>query len=119
MWATILEIINKLLDLLKSFFCKDSKSGDKNSEASETSSDETKTSKKCNILVLKYVLNANDRRNLTECAKFCGLTLAKNTFGELTITKKQIDILSQNAKEGKIKGTKRLEIIKSLSSLVA
>lgn len=105
MWSTILEIVNKLLDLLKSFFAK---------KDEKSTSVQYETEPKKAPVVLKHVFNATDRKNFTNMCNEQLLYLAKNTDGDLVITREQIARLANLANKGLVKGAKRVKMIKLL-----
>lgn len=107
MWSTILEIVNKLLDLIKAIFVKDKKDA----------SVQYKTEPKKAPVILKHIFNATDRKNFTNMCNEQSLYLAKNTNGDLVITREQITRLSSFASKGLIKGTKRVKMINLLAQI--
>lgn len=109
--TAIIELINKVLDFVKSFL---SKRGD--TEKSETRKEKPK-SKDFQYIMLKDFTDANERKNFANCAKRQGITLPKNVDGELLVGKEHLKTLAKAIVLGKIRGAKCIEVIRRLEKI--
>ena len=107
----IIELINKVWDLIKSLVTK------KTEKQSERKKKERSRPTPPKLIRLRDYFNANDRKNLADWAKQEGLSLMKNIRGELVIIEKQAFFLWKNSKRGSMQGKKRLKIAKTLEQI--
>lgn len=100
--TAVIELVNKILDFIKSFIDKkgnEQKKGEK-----------CKCDKAPEIVRLRDYFNANERKNFANWAKDEGLTLMKNTDGELVVTANQAFLLWKGVQRGDTRGKKRIEM---------
>lgn len=108
--TAVIELINKILDFIKSFISKKAEK----EVVEKCSCNEQKEPKAPEIVRLRDYFNANERKNLANWAKDESLTLMKNVEGELVITANQAFLLWKGVQRGETRGKKRIEMINYL-----